>query len=83
MNEILSSEDGKRVCGVEAERVSGGARCLAGRRRRGRELAQDPEVELSLFGREPTHARDTLTLGANLGRSEHVERGGVAFDLHR
>ena len=82
MNEIFLSEDAKRICGVEAERLSGGPRRLAGGRRRGRELAQDPAVELSLCGREPTRARETLAFGANIRRSERVEGAGVAFDSH-
>jgi hypothetical protein len=37
VNEILASENPKRVCSVEVERIGGGARCLAARRGRGRE----------------------------------------------
>jgi hypothetical protein len=79
VNEIVTSEHAKCLCGVEAERIRGSTRCLAARRRRGSELAQDPEVELSLAAREATQPRHTLTLRANLGRTEGGERSNVAF----
>src|ERR687887_461262 len=83
VNEILAREDPERVCRVETERAGGGVRRCPGRRVGGRELAQDPAVELVLSDREAMRPGSTLTLRANLGRTERVERCSVAFDRHR
>jgi hypothetical protein len=83
VNEILPSEDTKRVCGADAEHVGGGARCISGRRRRGRKLAHDPAVELALCRREPKRPLDTVTRVEDLRLSERVERGGLTVELHR
>jgi hypothetical protein len=63
--------------------VGGGARCISGRRRRGRKLAYDPAVELALCQREPKRPLDTVTRGEDLRLSERVERGGLTVELHR
>src|SRR5438477_12519325 len=50
VDEVLARENSKCFGGVDPNSCSGGAGRFSARRSRGRELAQDPEVELTLHG---------------------------------